>query len=125
MEILNIIIISDDLKLYHLIKISEDFLIKNHQQFLRNDTVEILQMIYYRKTLINIQECCLETICFKPKILFNTVNFTNLPAPLLEIILKRDILCINEIEVWENLIKWGLAQKKSLNENVSKWYQEE
>jgi hypothetical protein len=31
---------------------------------------------------------------------------------------------LNEIKVWENLIKWGLAQEKSLNKEVSKWNQE-
>jgi hypothetical protein len=42
----------------------------------------------------------------------------------LEIILKRDDLNLDEIEVWNNLIKWGLAQDKTLNEDVSKWNQE-
>ena len=43
----------------------------------------------------------------------------------MEIISKRDDLNFDEIEVWENLIKWGLAQEKTLNEDVSKWRQEE
>ena len=50
----------------------------------------------------------------EPKILFNSVKFINLPASLLEIILKRDGLNLSEIEEWENLIKWGLAHEKTL-----------
>ena len=50
----------------------------------------------------------------EPEILFNSVKFINLPASLLEIILKRDGLNLSEIEDWENLIKWGLVQEKTL-----------
>ena len=47
------------------------------------------------------QEFCLETICFQPEILFDSVKFINLPAPVLEIILRRDDLNLDEIDVWE------------------------
>ena len=49
----------------------------------------------------------------EPEILFNSVKFINLPAPLLENILKREDLNLYEIEVWDILIKWGLTQKKN------------
>ena len=112
------------MKLNQLIKVTEEFFIENHQQ-LRIDPVKILQIVYCHQVFNNIHKSCLETICFEPEILFNSVKFIDLPAPLLEIILKRDYLNFDEIEVWENLIKWGLAQEKTLNEDVSKWRQEE
>ena len=102
-------IVSDELKLKQLTKITEDFIIENYQQFLQNDPVGILQIVYYNKSLVNLQEFCLETISSDPKILFNSDKFTNLSAPLLEVILKQDYLNLAEIEVWESLIKWGLA----------------
>ncbi|GBC07813.1 hypothetical protein RclHR1_07700006 [Rhizophagus clarus] len=114
----------EELKLTQLIKLAEDFLIKHHQSFLQNDPVEILQMTYSHKIFNNIQELCLEEIYLKPDILFNSVKLVNLPATLLGIILKQNDLTLNEIEIWENLVKWGLAQEKILNEDVSKWNQE-
>ncbi|EXX77212.1 BTB/POZ domain-containing protein [Rhizophagus irregularis DAOM 181602=DAOM 197198] len=123
-ELLDIMIVSDELKLKQLTKITEDFIVENYQQFLQNDPVGILQIVYYNKSLVNLQEFCLETICSDPKILFNSDKFINLPAPLLEVILKRDDLNLAEIEVWENLIKWGLAQEKTLGQDVTKWNQE-
>ncbi|RGB38457.1 hypothetical protein C1646_692268 [Rhizophagus diaphanus] len=99
-------IASDELKLEQLTKLTEDFILENHHQFLRSDPVGTLQIVYYNKSLVNLQEFYLETICFEPKILFNSDKIINLPAPLLEIILKRDDLNLPEIEVWENLIKW-------------------
>ncbi|RGB29040.1 hypothetical protein C1646_818739 [Rhizophagus diaphanus] len=120
-EILNIIITSDDLKLYQLAKQAEEFFIKNRQyQLLRNDPVGILKLALHHKILIKIQEFCLETICSEPEILFDSDDFIYLPAPILEMILRRNDLKLIEIKVWENLIKWGSAQEaqeKSLDED--------
>src|SRR5207249_3211675 len=81
----------------------------------------------YCKPLVNLQEYCLELICSEPEILFNSDKFIQLSAPLLEIILKCDDLTLDEIEIWENLIKWGLAQGQatSVNQDVSKWNQDD
>ena len=124
METLTIIIASDDLKLNQLTKVTEDFFIENHRQSLRDDPVGILQTVYCHQALKNLQRYCLEAVCSEPENLFNSAKFTNLPASLLEIILKQDDLNLDEIKVWNNLIKWGLAQDKTLNEDVSKWNQE-
>ncbi|GBC47856.2 BTB/POZ domain-containing protein [Rhizophagus irregularis DAOM 181602=DAOM 197198] len=123
-EILNMMTAFDDLKLNQLIELAEDFLIDHHQNFLQNDPIKILQMVYSYKIFNNIQRLCLQNIYSKPNILFNSVKFVNLPAPLLEIILKQDDLILDEIEIWENLIKWGLAKDKILDEHVSKWNRE-
>ncbi|RIA97525.1 hypothetical protein C1645_813933 [Glomus cerebriforme] len=124
-ELLDFMIISDKFMLKKLTKLAEDFIIKNHLQFLQNDPVGILQIIYYCKPLANLQELCLDEVCSEPEILFNSDKFTQLSAPLLEIILKRDDLNLKEIEVWENLIKWGLAQGQALNKDVTKWNQDD
>ncbi|RIA78771.1 hypothetical protein C1645_746361, partial [Glomus cerebriforme] len=87
-ELLNIMIASDELKLKQLTKLAEDFIIKKYQ-FLQNNPVGILQLIYD------------------------------------QIILKRDDLNLTGIEIWENLIKWGLAQERKLDQDVSKWNQDD
>jgi len=67
---------------------------------------------------------CLEKICEKPERLFDSDKFINLKAPLLELILKRDDLCLDEIVIWDNLIKWSLAQHPSIQHDVKKWNKE-
>ncbi|RGB22856.1 hypothetical protein C1646_677537 [Rhizophagus diaphanus] len=115
-KVLKFMIISDGLMLNKLTKFTEYFIVENYQQFLRNDPIGILQTLYYCTAFVDLQEFCLNKICFKPEILFNSDKFNQLPAPLLEIILKRDDLNLNEIEIWEYLIKWGLAQEEMLNQ---------
>ncbi|GES81047.1 BTB/POZ domain-containing protein [Rhizophagus clarus] len=120
-ELLDFMIISDEMMLKNLTKVTEDFIVGNHKQFLQNDPVGILQIVYYYKSFVNLQEVCLDKICSEPEILFKSDKFTQLSASLLEVILKRDDLNLREIEIWENLIKWGLAQEKTLNKDISKW----
>src|SRR6185437_6291267 len=50
------------------------------------------------------------------KILFNSDKFINLKAPLLELLLKRDDLNVAEIEIWESLLKWGVARQNMTND---------
>jgi hypothetical protein len=116
-------IISDELMLKKLTKLTEKFIVENHYRFLQDNPVEILHTVYYCKPLVNLQEFCLDKICIEPKILFNSDKFIQLSAPLLEIILRRDDLNLEEIEIWDYLIKWGLAQERSLNQDITKWKQ--
>jgi hypothetical protein len=118
---MNLMILSNELMLKKLTKRIEDSIIKNQEQFLQVDPVGILQIICYCESIINLQEYCLDKICSEPEILFNSDKFTQLPAPLLEVILKRDDLNLEEIKIWENLIKWGLAQEQALNKDITKW----
>ncbi|GES81040.1 BTB/POZ domain-containing protein [Rhizophagus clarus] len=120
-ELLDFMILSNELVLKRLTKLTEEFIMENQQQFLQNDPVGIFKIIYYYEPFTKLQEYYLESICSEPIILFNSDKFTQLSAPLLEMILKRDDLNLNEIEIWESLIKWGLAQDKTLNQDVSKW----
>ncbi|GBC21663.2 BTB/POZ domain-containing protein [Rhizophagus irregularis DAOM 181602=DAOM 197198] len=120
-ELLNFMIVADELMLESLTKLVENSFIYNYRQFLQNDPVEILQIVHYREVFDNLRNFCLNKICSRPKLLFNSDKFTQLSAPLLEIVLKRDDLNLREIEIWRYIIKWGLAQDQILSQDVSKW----
>src|SRR5205823_5256148 len=53
-------------------------------------------------------------------ILFDSDKFINLKAPLIELLLKRDDLNVDEIEIWESLLKWCFAQQNMKND-PTKW----
>src|SRR6266542_1125335 len=62
---------------------------------------------------------------FYNKILFNSDKFIGLKAPIIELFLKRDDLCLDEIIIWDSLIKWSLAQNPTISQDVTKWNKEE
>ncbi|POG76869.1 hypothetical protein GLOIN_2v1768572 [Rhizophagus irregularis DAOM 181602=DAOM 197198] len=67
----------------------------------------------------------LDRICEEPLMLFNSDKFIKLNALLLEFLLNRDDLNLDEIIVWNNLIKWCLAQHSNIPQDVKKWNKED
>jgi hypothetical protein len=48
----------------------------------------------------------------------------DLKAPLLELLIKRDDLDMDEIDIWEGLLKWCFAQQNVIND-PTKWSKED
>ncbi|GBC43887.2 BTB/POZ protein [Rhizophagus irregularis DAOM 181602=DAOM 197198] len=86
--------------------------------------VDELNINSLHETFTDLWNFCLEKICEEPKILFSSDKFINLKAPLLELLLKRDDLNIDEIEIWENLLKWCFAQQ-NIRDDSTKWSKED
>src|ERR1051325_10276206 len=103
----------------------QKYLIKHRYEFLQQNPIEILEIGYQRDLFTNLWNYCLEKICQEPKILFDSNKFTNLKAPLLKLILNRGDLNLDEIIIWNNLLKWGLAQNPSISQDVTRWKNEE
>ncbi|EXX63384.1 hypothetical protein GLOIN_2v1885333 [Rhizophagus irregularis DAOM 181602=DAOM 197198] len=114
-ELLKLLIAVDELNIQTLVTCVQKHLI-NDKKFLRENFMEILQMVYYNELFVELFNYCLEEI----DTIFNSDKIFNLEAPLLEFLLKQDNLNLDEIEIWDGLIKWGLAQEE-LNRNTSKW----
>jgi hypothetical protein len=124
-DILKLLMAADELKIQRLVICIQEYLIKHQHEFLQQNPTEILEVIYLHETFTDLWNYCLEEICAKPDTLFKSDKFFNLKAPLLELLLKRDDLLLDEIFVWNNLIKWCLAQHSSIQKDANKWSQEE
>jgi hypothetical protein len=119
-DLLKLLIAVDELIIHSLISYIQTFFIENRTEFLQKNPVEILEVIYQHETFTDLSKFCLEKICEEPRILFNSDKFINLKAPMLELLLKRDDLNADEIEVWENVLKWCLAQQ-NIENDPKKW----
>ncbi|RGB36868.1 hypothetical protein C1646_757556 [Rhizophagus diaphanus] len=94
-DVLKLLIAVDELNIHQLISHIQEYLIEHQTEFLHQNPSD-------------------------PKISFNSDKFVNLKAPLLELLLKRDDLNLDEIEVWESLVKWCFAQQ-NINNDPTKW----
>src|ERR1043165_701860 len=110
----------DELNVHSLIPLIEKYLINDQPEFLHRNPVRVLETVYQRELFKNLFDAYLGKICEEPEILFNSDKFISLKAPLLELLLKRDDLNLNEIDVWNNLLKWGLAQNPSISQDITK-----
>jgi hypothetical protein len=115
----------DELNFHTLIPRVQDYLIKYQDKFLQQNPIEILETVYLHESFTDLWNYCLETICENPNILFESDNFTGLKAPLLKLLLKRDDLNLNEIVIWDNLLKWSIAQNPSVSQDATKWSKED
>src|SRR5256886_13193932 len=123
-DVLKLLIAVDELNIQQLISHIQEFLIEHQTEFLHQNPAGILETVYQHETFTDLWSFCLEKICEEPKILFNSDKFINLKAPLLELLLKRDDLNVDETEIWESLLKWGVARQNMKND-PTKWSKED
>ncbi|GBC01432.1 hypothetical protein RclHR1_04190016 [Rhizophagus clarus] len=125
-EILKLLMAAVELNIQTLITCIREYLIKNQCEFLQQqNSIEILESIYQHESFKDLWNFYLEKICEEPEILFKSEKFINLKAPLLELLLKRDDLNLDEIIIWDSLIKWSLAQHSNISQDVKKWSKED
>jgi hypothetical protein len=115
----------DELSIQSLISCIQKYLIENEDKFLQQNPIEILETVYQHESFTDLWNYFLEKICEEPEMLFNSDKFINLKAPLLKLLLKRDDLGLDEIEIWDKLLKWCLAQNPSISQDTSKWSKED
>ncbi|GBB89309.1 hypothetical protein RclHR1_00160025 [Rhizophagus clarus] len=123
--ILNLLVATDELDLHSLGEYVQDYFIKFQYKFLKNDPIAILEIIFKHETFTKLKDYFLEIICQESDILFGTDKISALPAQILETLLLRDDLALDEIEVWNNLITWTHAQQPTVKKDPYKWTNEE
>src|SRR5437868_4917357 len=123
-DVLKLLIAVDELNIQPLISHIQEYLIEHQTEFLHQNPTGILETVYQHETFTDLWNFRLEIICEEPKILFNSDKFINLKAPLLELLLKRDDLNVDEIEIWESLLKWCFAQQNMKND-PTQWSKED
>ncbi|GBC05836.1 hypothetical protein RclHR1_06460007 [Rhizophagus clarus] len=119
-DVLKLLLAVDELNIQLLITHVQEFLINHQTEFLHQNPSGILETVYQHETFTELWDFFLDEICKEPTILFNSENFVTLKAPLLEILLKRDDLNIDEIEIWENLLRWCFTQQ-DIENDPKKW----
>src|SRR6266540_7127293 len=56
-----------------------------------------------------------------PEKVFKSFDFTSLPEKSLISLIKRDDLQMKEVEIWDYVLKWGLAQNPKLTSDSATW----
>src|SRR5438045_837377 len=121
-EILNLLLPSDEFEFRPLVAYIQETLIKNHEDFIIKNILEIIELTYQKKFFNKLWDFCINEICYKPDRLFESTKFLTLNPSILEIMLKRDYCNIDsEIIVWEKLLKWTCGQQPVIQQNIRKW----
>ncbi|RIB04843.1 hypothetical protein C2G38_2148830 [Gigaspora rosea] len=110
--------------LEELAKYLETYLLKNRISWLHQHFGYIYQETLQNNKLQKLREWCNNTIAKYPNLIFDSDDFKSLQENALSWIIKQDNLAVEELKVWNYVIKWGIAQNSELPSNPKNWTQE-
>ncbi|CAI2171154.1 9559_t:CDS:2 [Funneliformis geosporum] len=117
LTIIDLLIASDELLIVHdLLGHIQDHLINVKTEWLKENFSTVLHVVFEREACKDLQNYCMDKICWNPKIIFDSVDFLEFEEYILVALLKHDNLQIEEIELWDYLIKWGISQLRQQKE---------
>ncbi|GBB92164.1 hypothetical protein RclHR1_19750002 [Rhizophagus clarus] len=127
-DILGLLVASDELNLEEFFEPVQYYLIKNHTTWIQGNFELVFHTVFKHTNFEILQDFCLDLICVNPQQFFTSENFPSLDKDILYHLLERDDLQIDEINVWDCLIKWGIEQTPglgSVNSDRTKWTNED
>ena len=120
-DILDVLVAADVLRLQELVGYLQKHLIENNSEWMK-DHFEITQRISSQyNNLLEIQKFCADFIAEFPEKILKSTYFTSLSEKSLVQIIKKDYLRMKEVEIWEHVLKWGLAQNSTLILDPDTW----
>jgi hypothetical protein len=122
--ILQCLVAADELGLNELIEHIQEYLIDN-EEYLHKDPVSTLQIVGQHEPFENLKDYCLEIISEEPKILFSSEKFPSLEKPIITMVLQRDDLNMEEIDIWDSLLRWLFIHYLKISKNDSTWSSED
>src|SRR6266542_3216001 len=113
-DIIKILVAASELNLQELVNFLQSSLIENHANWMEQNFDLIYQTSFENNSFLELQKYCTVLITKEPNKIFNSPNFSSIPENLLITLIENDNIQMDEIQVWEHVIKWGLAQNPEL-----------
>uniref|UniRef100_U9UQT7 Kelch-like protein 17 n=1 Tax=Rhizophagus irregularis (strain DAOM 181602 / DAOM 197198 / MUCL 43194) TaxID=747089 RepID=U9UQT7_RHIID len=120
-DFLKILAAADNLHLQELINYLQKFLIENKSEWIVQNFGFTQQISSTSNNLLDLQEFCTKLMAQSPEKILLSFNFTLLSEKSLISLIKRDDLQMKEVEVWEHVLKWGLAKNPTLIPDPKTW----
>ncbi|RHZ90168.1 hypothetical protein Glove_5g72 [Diversispora epigaea] len=115
---------ANELKLKELSRKLERYLIESKAPWLRAHFSFVYHSIFKSNEFKDLKKFYNNIIVKHPNLIFESEDFTSLQETALISILKRDELNVEEIKIWDYVIKWGIAQNPTLPTDPKEWSKE-
>ncbi|CAG8685629.1 6324_t:CDS:1, partial [Acaulospora colombiana] len=92
---------------------------------LKKDLVNILQVSFANKACNTLKNLCILIYCLDAETFFESPYFLKLKKSHIKEILLQDYISLDEIQIWNYLLKWGAAQSSLDLNNRDEWTVEE
>jgi hypothetical protein len=112
---------SDELCLNELCEHIQDFIITKRLIWLRENFLSLAKIVYQHPTFDRLQKIFTEMIYENPKDLFKLETLSELPEDIILFLISRDDFFIKEVQIWEQIIKWGILKNPHLDSDITNW----
>ncbi|RIA90342.1 BTB/POZ protein [Glomus cerebriforme] len=120
-DIIKILDAANELSLQELVTHLQFFLIENKANWMEENFDLVYQTSFKNDSFLELQNYCTNLISEEPDKIFNTPNFSSIPEKLLLSLIQNDNLQMDEIQIWERVIKWGTAQNPALPSELTNY----
>ena len=117
-NIIKILIAARELSLQELIHRIQSFLINNKVNWMEQNFNLVYQTSFENDSFLLLQEFCKEFIIKKPEKIFKSPEFNSISEKLLISIIQVDNFQMNGVQIWEHILKWGIAQNSKLTSSL-------
>ena len=120
-DIIKILVAGSELGLQELVTLLQSYLIENKEDWMELNFNLVYQTSFENDSLLELQNYCNDLISKKPDKIFKSLNFSSIPENILISIIQNDNLLMKEVQVWEYVLKWGLAQNPELPSDLTRF----
>ncbi|RHZ70431.1 hypothetical protein Glove_271g13 [Diversispora epigaea] len=122
--IFDLMIAANEFEIEELTKKLENLLIETKSSWLKSHFSLVYRSIFNGNNFKNLEKFCNDIIAKYPNLIFDAEDFVSLKESALISLLKRDDLQLEEVIIWEYIIKWGISQNSTLPLNLNEWTKE-
>ncbi|CAG8621169.1 6522_t:CDS:2 [Paraglomus brasilianum] len=115
-DLFDLLSTADELALDELFFHIQDFTIENGIDYF-NQVNKVLNLIFNLQAATKLQEYCLNLVSVNPKLVFESDGFEALDEDVLIAILQMDDIVMEEVVIWNCVIKWGIANTECIQDD--------
>ncbi|CAB4411285.1 unnamed protein product [Rhizophagus irregularis] len=121
LDIIKILGAASELGLHELVTYLQSFLVENKTKWIEENFNFVYQTSFENNSFLELQKYCTDLISKEPDKIFKSPNFSSIPEKILISLIQNDHLQMSEVQIWDQVIKWGIAQNSDLSSNFTNY----
>src|SRR5437588_2593468 len=124
-EILELLETCDELNFNELVEDLQNHLLIQHKEWIQQNLIYFYKISSKHQPFNLLQSYYNELIDDNPELLLNSGDMISIEKSILITILKKDDLELDEIDIWDYVLQWGIEQNQELRKDISEWNKED
>ncbi|RGB33295.1 hypothetical protein C1646_761894 [Rhizophagus diaphanus] len=121
-NLIELLIAADEMNLYELVDHLQQHIINLNHDWMVQNGVKLFNIISQHKGIFSkLEEYCNNIMNQEPELLIDSNDFWRLDDETLITFIQLDNLKMEEVNIWENLVKWGIAKNSTLSADMTTW----